>query len=315
MMPTIVGNTGKSAQHSIMEKERMSAPERLRSVVVALLLGPGLVAAANVDTDASNEQPIQGQVAPAMKPDTVPPVVMWPQMMPMARPMVYYWAPPPGMMWPVLPQYSAPMAMPPVVWVMVPVPATSLSPAMVEYGPVADTPVVEVPLTDEAPEKIMQEPPALPAPAVVDYGPVTDAPVVELPLPDTDNTQAMMEEAALAAALAQEVKVDAGPAAVAPGVKSAPMNGQSNAAGEPEAPTATASVNAPPVDYGPVTPTPVVDLLALEALGSGTPAPAKRPPKPVRKSGTPVSAKPMAKVKSEPSKRLCWTKGVVAPCR
>lgn len=257
----------------------MSAPEIMRRVIAALLLGPSLVAAADVENAASSEQPIPGQVTSEMKPDMAPPVLMWPPMMPVARPMVYYWAPPPGMMWPVLPQYPAPMAMPSVVWVMVPVPSTSLTPAIVDYGPVADTPVVELPRTD------------------------------------LDTAQAMAEDAALAAALAQEDKVDAGPAEVASGVESATLNGQSPAAGEPAVPNVAVPVNEAPVDYGPIAPTPVVDLLGLESQASKTPDASRPPSKPARKSGRPASPKPVAKTKSEPSKRLCWTKGVVAPCR
>jgi len=293
----------------------MSAPEKLRSIIVALLLGPCLAAAADIEAAASNEQPIPSQLTAEMKPEMVPPVLMWPPMMPVARPMVYYWAPPPGMVWPVMPQYPAHVTMPSVVWVMVPVPATSLSPAMVDYGPVADTPVVELPLIDVAPEPIMLENAASPAPALVDHSPVVDTPVVELPQAEPDTAQAVAEDAALAAALAQEGKVDAGPAEGASGVESATLNGQSPAAGEPAAPAIAVPVNEAPVDYGPVSPTPVVDLLTLESLASKTPDASRPPPKPARKSGTPASPKPVAKAKSEPSKRLCWTKGVVAPCR
>ncbi len=292
----------------------MSAPELMRNVIAALLLGSSLAAVADVETAASNEQPIPGQMTSERKPDMVPPVLMWPPMMPVARPMVYYWAPPPGMMWPVLPQYPAPMAMPPVVWVMVPVPATSLTPAMVDYGPVADTPVVELPLIDAAPEQIVREDAVSPVPAV-DYGPVTPTPVVELDQADSDTAQAMTEDAALAAALAQEGKADGEPAEALSGVESATLNGQPPAVGEPVAPVASVPVNVAPVDYGPVAPAPVVDLLALESQAS-KPRDASRPPsKPARKSGTSASPKPVTKTKSEPSKRLCWTKGVVAPCR
>jgi hypothetical protein len=184
---------------------------------------------------------------------------------------------------------------------------------VVDYGPVADTPVVELPLMDGVPEARMLEDGASPAPAVVDYGPVADSPVVALPQIEPDIAQAVAEDAALAAALAQEGKVDAGPAEVVSGVESVTLNGQVSVAGEP--PTVVVPVNEVPVDYGPVAPTPVVDLLALESQASKTPGASGRPSKPARKSGTPVSPKPGAKTKSEPSKRLCWTKGVVAPCR
>jgi hypothetical protein len=291
----------------------MIAAKIMRSVIVALLLAPSLEAAAEVETAASIEQPAPSQMASDMKPDMVPPALMWPQMMPVARPMVYYWAPPPGMIWPVLPQYPAPMVMPPVVWVMVPIPSTSLTSAMVDYGPVADTPVMELSMIDAVPEQIMLEGAA----ATVDYGPLADTPVVGMPLPDSNTAQAMMEDAALAAALAQEGKVDAGPADVTSGVESATINGQSPAAGavEPVAATVAVPVNVIPADYGPVTPTPVVDLLALESQGSKSPDSSRRPSRSTRKSGTPASPKPMAKATSEPAKRLCWTKGVVAPCR
>ncbi|MBI1283746.1 MAG: hypothetical protein GC183_05360 [Thiobacillus sp.] len=293
----------------------MSAPKKLRSVIAALLLAPSLAAAADVEIAVSNEQPIPDQVTSAMKPDMVPPVLMWPPMMPAARPMVYYWAPPPGMMWPVLPQYPAPMPMPAVVWVMVPVPATSLTPAAVDYGPVADTPVVELPPVYGAPEAMMLEGGASPAPAMVDYGPVADTPVMELPQSEPDIAQAVAEDAALAAALAQEGKVNAGPAEIVFGVESVTVNGQASVAGEPATPTVAVPVNEIPVDYGSVAPTPVVDLLALESQASKAPGASQPPSKPARKPGTPVSPKPVAKTKSEPSKRLCWTKGVVAPCR
>ena len=65
-----------SRQYKIKESKRMSAPEKLRSVIVALLLGPGLAAAADVETVASSEQPIPGQVTAAMEPDMAPPVLM-----------------------------------------------------------------------------------------------------------------------------------------------------------------------------------------------------------------------------------------------
>jgi len=264
----------------------MSAPEIMRSFIAALLLGPGLVVAAGSETVTPNEPPTATQMAPAVQQDIAPSAAMWLPMMPVARPQVYYWAPPPGMMWPVLPQYPAPMAMPPVVWVMVPVPAASLTPAQVDYGPVADTPVVELPLLDAA------------------------------------MTQTMMEDAALAAALAKEGNADIGPAAVASGVEmpsSAGMNTQPPATGADEASTlaVAAPANVAPVDYGPVTPTPVVDLLALQTqvAGSGAPESSQATAKSGHKSGTPASPMPIPKVKSAPAKRMCWSKGVVAPCR
>jgi hypothetical protein len=283
MMPSKVGNMDNNMDK---ERDRMSAPEIMRSFIAALLLGPGLVVAAGSETVTPNEPPTATQMAPAVQQDIAPSAAMWLPMMPVARPQVYYWAPPPGMMWPVLPQYPAPMAMPPVVWVMVPVPAASLTPAQVDYGPVADTPVVELPLLDAA------------------------------------MTQTMMEDAALAAALAKEGNADIGPAAVASGVEmpsSAGMNTQPPATGADEASTlaVAAPANVAPVDYGPVTPTPVVDLLALQTqvAGSGAPESSQATAKSGHKSGTPASPMPIPKVKSAPAKRMCWSKGVVAPCR
>jgi hypothetical protein len=242
--------------------------------IAALLLGPGLGIAAGSEAAAPDEQPIPAQVAPAMKP-----AVMSPQMMPIAKPMVYYWAPPPRMIWPVVPQYPAPMAMPTVFWVMVPVPA--LTPAPVDYGPVADTPVVE------------------------------------LPQLDATISQTMIEDAALAAALAQEGNADVGAAAVPSGAELPGMNGQPPATGEESVLASPATTEVIPVDYGPVTPTPVVDLLALQAqaTGSGIPTASRAAVKTGRKSGTPAAPKPVPKSKSAPSKRMCWSKGVVAPCR
>lgn len=317
----------------------MSTPDILRRCMAILLLGSGMVASAGAEMKAiPDEQWIPARVAPAARPDMAPAPAMWMQMMPVARPMMYYWAPPPGMMWPMQPQYPVPMAMPPVVWVMVPVP----SPALVDYGPVAATPVVELPSMDAAAQATIED--AAPV-AVVDYGPVTETPVVELPPMDAaprtmieeavpvadvdygpvtvtpvvempsepDPAQAVLEDAALAAALAQEVA--SSPESSPPAV----LNSQSpvEAVVESSALAVAVQVDLPPVDYGPVTPTPVVDLQALESQAAKlTVKPAATPKKSVRKkSGISASTKPVANAKPEPAKRMCWTKGVVAPCR
>ncbi len=289
----------------------MSAPDLLRHVFVALALVSGQVAAEDAATVASNAVPNQAEAVSSAQTGMVPPVMLWPQMMPVARPMVYYWAPPPNMMWPVLPQYPSPMVMPPVVWVMVPVPASSLVPAGVDYGPVADTPVVELPVPDSVPEQVVMQDSAPSSPASVDYGPVAETPVVAIPEFTHDMDQAGLEEAALAAALAQEAQSAAGTAAAASTLTTS--QGEAN---EPS-PTEASPPQAPPVDYGPVTPTPIVDLLALEAQAAetGEQVSPKAAAKPVRKSGTPASPKPVAQKKSAPVKRMCWSKGVVAPCR
>lgn len=253
----------------------MNAPAIMRSFIAVLLLGPGWVIAAGAGTAAPNEPSNTPQVTPAMQQDLAQSAAMWLRMMPVARPQVYYWAPPPGMMWPLLP-----MAMPPVVWVMVPVP----SPAQVDYGPVADTPVVE------------------------------------LPLPETA-AQIMIDDAALAAALAQEGNAGIGAATVTPGAALPSIPGMDNqpatGGNDASALAAPATADVMAVDYGPVTPTPVVDLLALQtqAAGSGAPVSSRATVKTGHKSGTPTSPKIVPKAKSVPAKRLCWSKGVVAPCR
>jgi hypothetical protein len=290
----------------------------MRCFVAALLLGPGMAIAAGTETDASNEAPSPTQVVPAMKQGIAPSAAMGLQMPPIARPQVYYWVPPPGMMWPVMPQYPAPIAMPPVVWVMVP--AASLTPAQVDYGPVADGPVVELPTFDAAPAQIMMQDVAPSTPAEVDYGPVADTPVVELAPPDAAITQTMMEDAALAAALAQEGNAKGGPAPVAPGVElpsPAGMDTHSPATGtrEPSNLTVAVPANVAPVDYGPVTPTRVVDLLALQQQAVAASEVSKAAKKPAPKSGASRSPRPVQKAKSAPTKRICWTRGVVAPCR
>lgn len=306
----------------VKERDRMGVSEIVRSFIVALLLSPGLAAATGSDTAVPGEQPIPVQGAPAMKPDTVPSTAMWLPMMPVARPQVYFWAPPPGTMWPVLPQYPARMAMPPVVWVMVPVPAASLTPAQADYGPVSNAPVVGLPLVDAVPAQIMMENGGIPTPTGVDYGPVSATPVVELPLFDSAIAQTMLEDAALAAAVTQAGNGEVSPVVVPSGVEqpaSASMNSQSPAAGavEPSTLTVETPANVMSVDYGTVAPTPVVDLLVLQTqdAGSGAPESTRAVPKPVRKSGTPPSSKPMPTAKSAPAKRMCWSKGVVAPCR
>jgi hypothetical protein len=258
----------------------------MRSFVAALLLGPGLVAAAGSETATPDVPSIPSQMAPVVQRDMAPSAAIWLQMMPVAGPQAYYWAPRPGMIWPPMPGYPAAWVMPPVVWVMVPVPAPSPTPAQVGYGPVADTPVVEI------------------------------------PPPETAVTQTMIEDAALAAALAQERNAEADAAALTSGVEvpaSAGMNNQPPATGANDATALAAPVTADVklVDYGPVTPTPVVDLLALETQGAGSGAPesSRATVKTGRKSGAPASPKPAPKAKSAPAKRMCWSKGVVAPCR
>jgi len=87
---------------------------------------------------------------------------------------------------------------------------------------------------------------------------------------------------------------------------------------EPVAALAAAPVSVKLVDYGPVAPTPVVDLLALQqqATRAGFRKSTRSTSRPAQKSaaGTQPEARPAA-VAQPVKKRLCWTKGVVAPCR
>lgn len=161
--------------------------------------------------------------------------------------------------------------------------------------------------------------PAAVAPGVtgptLDYGPVADTPVVELPLPEALGTEPQGEpepsstksepkgesgasvgpEAPPVAAIQP---VMAQPAAETAGVDSAAALAASEAVAWPE----------PKVDYGPVAATPVVDLLALEKQLSDPPIRASTR---TRSRATPTaSAAPVAK-----KKRICWENGIVAPCR
>lgn len=92
----------------------------------------------------------------------------------------------------------------------------------------------------------------------------------------------------------------------APAAASAPAAANS-------APLATAAgVGARPaarpatVDYGPVAPTPVVYLLRRARPPAPAVAPARAPAS---------AAAPVAKTRPAPKRRLCWSDGVVAPCR
>lgn len=141
--------------------------------------------------------------------------------------------------------------------------------------------------------------PAAPA-AEVSYGPVADTPVVLLPPPEP----------------AQDP---------APAVAAVPTEPPASAAVESEpARLGDVPVETPPAlalpgpalpDYGPVAPTPVVDVLALQQ-----PAAAVRPRTPHRNASK--AARPPAPAVASPAaagkparQRMCWSNGVVAPCR
>lgn len=140
--------------------------------------------------------------------------------------------------------------------------------------------------------------PALPAPAEVDYGPVTHTPVIELPLPEATSAAATQE--------GPPVTGDGDAFATTPVTVMA----------EPAIAPVALSGREVAVDYGPVTPTPVVDLLALQPKVVAPPRkPAPAAPKPAPKSAAAKTPKASSKVANKPKPRLCWTNGVVAPCR
>ena len=326
----------------------------MRAIAGALLLSPGLSLAADQEPAAPNLQATPGQAVSGMPPAMMPSVQPWPQMMPFPGMPPYYWAPPPGVMWPMPSPYLAPMAMPsmppipwaPVMWVMVPVPAEAPMGAMPDTTPVANTPDmalsssnVTVPASGSgaAPSSgagenkgifVTATPPGSPESAMPPsvapvqekavYVPVAPNPVVKLPVPDAAPS-APAERTTPAAGGADAGKVTpeqaADPVAVAVPL---PVSPPATLAGEADS-AIHASVDAPlkevTVDYGPVAPTPVVDLLVLmqpDKPAVKTPARSKKP----RKSNVAIPLKSRPTPAAKPVKqRMCWTQGVVAPCR
>jgi hypothetical protein len=263
----------------------MWALRKMRTFMGVVLFGPGLVIADGGEPAAPNTQP-PAQMAPAVSPPMASPAPMWVQMVPVPGNQPYYLMPQSGMMRSVLPQYPAPIAIPPAapvtwppfMWVLVPVQAMAPVPAGINYGPVADAPVVELPPPDEVPAATTPEG-AMPVPTVVEMDrpategkATTDTPVMNaLPAPDA-------KESAAAPAVASE--------------------------------------GALMVDYGPVAPTPVVDLLALQQQTAAESVSRPSTPQSARKSTASSSPKPRSAATARPAKkRMCWTNGVVAPCR
>jgi hypothetical protein len=176
-----------------------------------------------------------------------------------------------------------------MMWVPVTAQAPASVTADVGYGPVADTPVVELPPSASTPEPAS-------APASV------SAPEIAILPPAI--TEAGKPGDGLEAAISTRVLPE-----------SAGMGGLS------PAPDAQAFAM-PAVDYGPVAPTPVVDLLALGQQAAApqprnmTRVAPKPSPKSVRQSpDTSAPASALQPVAKPVKKRLCWNKGVVAPCR
>ncbi len=271
----------------------MCALRKPRVLLGTILLGLGSGLAM-----ANGSAPAQPQTIPAMNPPVMAQAPMWLQMVPIPGTAHYYLMPQPGMTWPVpvAPQYPAPMpfaapaAWAPFVWVLVPVPPIAAMPATVDYGPVADAPVVELP-PDEVPAATTPEGAAL-APVTME---ADQAASVPSPAPVTAPVEATTTNAA---ALNPAMLAAAAPESVSPPVVSAP----------PSAIT---------VNYGPVTPTPVVNLLALEkrAAAARSRNTFRAKPQGVRKA-TATALKPLPAAAAKPVKRrLCWSNGVVAPCR
>ena len=282
----------------------MGALRMMRAAMAGLLLSSGLVVANDTKSVAPDAQPMPAQAAPAASPVVAPQSPVWLQMVPVVGPGGMYWIPVPAVRWPAAPQYPAPIPLPypayaggqPNVWMPVPMPA--------------------------------QAPAALPGSAEVDYGPVADTPVVELSAFDATSDSAPVPAAAepagaaLTPALPESAKPVAGSTAetITPELPASAGMGQPSAPAEAQASVVPASLTA--VDYGPVAPTPVVDLLAAERQAVA-PRPRKKAqvaPKPLQPaSNAPAASAPASPPVPTPAqpakKRLCWNKGVVAPCR
>ena len=310
----------------------MYLPGTTPAFAAALLLGTGLAWAAD-------PVPVQaGQAASEPAAVFMPPVFMspmqaWPNMMPLPGGMLgQIWAPPPGMMWPMPPSFPPAMMMPPApqitwmpfVWVMVPQP---LPPGMngVSYGPVADTPVVKL---DSPVSQTMATGAAsladggnqVTAPASMRFHAVESVsppPVVSVPDAPSKAVPAIESKHLVTDAVAAQAKQ---PLSDALGVS---INHAVSGEIEPlpisqSAPGSAASIVDAPVrevDYGPVAPTPIVDLLAL--MPSVEPvvkvvAPMKK--QSIRRTSAPVK-KRTVEAASPAKPRMCWTQGVVAPCR
>lgn len=290
----------------------MCVLRKMRAIAGVLLLSPGLSLAADQAPAVPSPQAIPDQSVPDMPPAMMPPVQPWPQMMPFPGMPSYYWAPPQGMMWPMPSPYPAPMAMPtvpsvpwvPVMWVMVPVPAETPGVAEPHIPPVANIPVVTPP-NETAP---VSDSGVVPTQEAM-YVPVAPTPVVKLPVPDAapeappaDAGKVMLDQAV-------------SPVEVAAPAPSGPVVALAEAADFAIPVSLEGALSTVTVDYGPVAPTPVVDLLALMQPDSPVvkkPARLKKP----RKTSVAIPLKPRPTATAKPVKqRMCWTQGVVAPCR
>ena len=128
--------------------------------------------------------------------------------------------------------------------------------------------------------------------------------------------------ALLAPAMSGPGEPDAGLAATAPAMALSSPAATDSPSNAVDVPLPVVPPGLAPVDYGPVMPTPVVDLMALQqqaaasqprSLTQGAPKSARTP---TQKSAVTTASPASSTASAKPvKKRLCWTKGVVAPCR
>ena len=225
----------------------------------------------------------QQQVSPPQVAPGVPMAPVWVQL-PAAGSYPYFLATPQPVPAYPLPQMTLPSGWGPFVMVWVPVQALQAAsiPPVVDYGPVAETPVVMLP-----------EPDPEPAPQAAATG--ETQPAVALPVPADMPAASPGPDGAAVPAVAPEAATPPLEQAVAESVQ--------------------VSVPATDVDYGPVAPTPVVELpdfTAPPAVAAPAQPPATVKKKPVVRK-KPVSKAPAAATPAR--KRMCWNNGVVAPCR
>ena len=262
----------------------------LATMAMMVALGAATAAANGTEPDT---------VRPAIQPIAAPGVAMTPVwvQMPVAGSYPYYLAVPQPVPAYPLPQMTLPPGWGPFVMVWVPLQALQPAspPGMVDYGPVADTPVVELPevIAEPVAEPMLVAEPmsAAPKDMVVPSAPA-DVPASEPP----------------ANPVPSQEPVTAAPPALPESVPSAVPVAAAQTF------TSPVSVPEPDVDYGPIAPTPVVDLLALTA----PPAPAAghtSAPQTVKKPAVKKKPKPKSATTVPARKRLCWSNGVVAPCR
>lgn len=250
----------------------------------------------------------------------------------------YYLVPYPALSRPMAPAYPVlPMQAPvlpgwvPFVMVLVPMQAMPQPPAGGDYGPVADTPVVELPppvavvpaegtpATQATTSSEVAPDVASPA-QPIDYGPIADAPVIEVPASD-----AHPPEPAPTLLLPDYGPVTASPVVELPET-GMPDSGQASVPAVGAPPPAAQAVVVPrvTVDYGPIAATPV---MALPVAGTRVHQirTRARAAAPSGKAKAGLAVKPAIKpaatskrgvaVPAPPKKRMCWSNGIVAPCK